>query len=42
MEASIMRFNTSALVIDYTASTRGFVCPQIRSPKELSQVTSVA
>jgi hypothetical protein len=35
-EASIMRFNSSALVFGYSAYTRDF------SPKELRQVTSAA
>jgi hypothetical protein len=41
-EASIMRFKSAALVLDFTAYTRDFIVPKDSSPRELGQVTSVA
>jgi hypothetical protein len=42
VEASIMWFNSSALVLDFTAYTRNSYVPKDGSSKELGQLTSVA
>jgi hypothetical protein len=42
IEASIMQFNRSVVVLDFTVYTRVFMYPKYSSPKEFGQVTLVA